>query len=78
MPLADVEIGAALHKSLAKQGLEFHLETKVTGADVKAGKATVTGRDEGRQGRHASTATACSSPSAAGRTPRAWASTASA
>ena len=31
-----------MHKSLAKQGLEFHLETKVTGADVKGGKATVT------------------------------------
>jgi len=31
----------ALHKSLAKQGLEFYLETKVTGADVKGGKATV-------------------------------------
>src|SRR6201991_2071793 len=40
-PLADVEAGAALHKSLAKQGLEFYLETKVTGADVKAGKAIV-------------------------------------
>ncbi len=40
-PMADVEVGAALHKSLAKQGLEFYLETKVTGADVKGGKATV-------------------------------------
>ena len=40
-PLADVEAGAALHKSLARQGLEFHLETKVTGADVKGGRATV-------------------------------------
>jgi dihydrolipoamide dehydrogenase len=40
-PMADVETGAALHKSLAKQGLEFYLETKVTGADVKGGKATV-------------------------------------
>ncbi len=41
VPLADVEIGAVLHKSLAKQGLEFLLETKVTGAKVEGGKATV-------------------------------------
>ena len=40
-PMADVEVGGLLHKSLAKQGLEFYLETKVTGADVKGGKATV-------------------------------------
>ena len=42
VPLADVEIGAILHKSLAKQGLEFLLETKVTGAKIEGGKATVT------------------------------------
>ncbi len=40
-PMADVEMGAALQRSLTKQGLEILLETKVTGADVKAGKATV-------------------------------------
>ncbi len=39
---ADVEIGNALHKSLVKQGFEFQLETKVTGATVKNGKATLT------------------------------------
>ncbi len=42
VPMADTELGAALHKSLAKQGLEFLLETKVTGAKVEGGKATVT------------------------------------
>jgi dihydrolipoamide dehydrogenase len=42
VPMADVEIGAALHKSLVKQGLEFYLETKVTGAKVVGDKATVT------------------------------------
>jgi len=42
VPMADVEIGAALHKSLLKQGLEFQLETKVTGATVKGDKATLT------------------------------------
>lgn len=40
-PLADVEIGGLLHKSLAKQGLEFQLETKVTGIEVRNGGATV-------------------------------------
>lgn len=42
VPMADVEIGQALHRSLQKQGLEFQLETKVTGAAVKDGKATLT------------------------------------
>jgi dihydrolipoamide dehydrogenase len=41
VPLADVELGTLLHKSLAKQGLEFELETKVTGAKVKGAKVTV-------------------------------------
>ncbi len=41
VPLADVEIGALLHKSLVKQGLEILLETKVTGAKVENGKALV-------------------------------------
>ena len=41
VPLADVEIGAALHKSLLKQGLEIQLETKVTGAKVENGRALV-------------------------------------
>ena len=30
-----------LHKSLVKQGLEFHLETKVTGASVEGDRVTV-------------------------------------
>ena len=42
VPIADLEIGALLHKSLVKQGLEFQLETKVTGAKVAGGKVTVT------------------------------------
>ncbi len=41
VPLADLEIGTLLHKSLLKQGLEIQLETKVTGADVKNGRALV-------------------------------------
>jgi dihydrolipoamide dehydrogenase len=42
VPMADVEIGAALHKSLIKQGLEFQLETKVTAAKVAGDKVTLT------------------------------------
>ena len=42
VPLADLEIGNVLHKSLVKQGLEFLLETKVTGAKVEGDRAIVT------------------------------------
>jgi dihydrolipoamide dehydrogenase len=42
VPLADVEAGSVLFKSLQKQGLEFHLETKVTGGKVKGDNVTVT------------------------------------
>jgi dihydrolipoamide dehydrogenase len=41
VPSADIEIGDLLKKSLAKQGLEFHLETKVTGAKVQGNRVTV-------------------------------------
>ena len=41
VPIADHEIGALLHKSLVKQGLEFHLETKVTGAKVEGDRVTL-------------------------------------
>jgi dihydrolipoamide dehydrogenase len=41
VPLIDQEFGTMLHKSLAKQGLEFHLETKVTGATVEGDRVMV-------------------------------------
>ncbi len=41
VPMADLETGTLLHKSLAKQGLEFHLETKVTGAQIEGDRVTV-------------------------------------
>jgi dihydrolipoamide dehydrogenase len=41
VPMADVEVGDLLKKSLLKQGLEFHLETKVTGAKAQGPKVTV-------------------------------------
>jgi dihydrolipoamide dehydrogenase len=40
-PLADTEIAEAAHKSLVKQGLTFHLETKVEKAEAKGDKVTV-------------------------------------
>ncbi len=41
VPIADHEAGDMLKKFLTKQGLEFHLETKVTGADVAGDRVTV-------------------------------------
>jgi dihydrolipoamide dehydrogenase len=49
VPLADIEIGALLHKSLARQGFEFHLETKVTGARIEGDQVTV--QAEGKEGK---------------------------
>jgi dihydrolipoamide dehydrogenase len=41
VPSADLEIAELLRKSLSKQGLEIHLETKVTGVSIDGGHATV-------------------------------------
>ena len=41
VPSADSEMAELLKKSLGKQGLEFHLETKVTGVSIEGGRATV-------------------------------------
>ncbi len=41
VPSADEEMGTLLQKSLTRQGLEFHLETKVTGAKVAGNRAVV-------------------------------------
>jgi dihydrolipoamide dehydrogenase len=41
VPSADAEMGEQLKKSLVKQGLEFHLETKVTGASIDGDRVTV-------------------------------------
>ncbi len=40
-PLADQEMGELLRRSLVKQGLEIHLETKVTGAKVEGDRVDV-------------------------------------
>jgi dihydrolipoamide dehydrogenase len=41
VPTADQEMGDLLKKSLTRQGLEFHLETKVTGASIEGDRAIV-------------------------------------
>ncbi|MHB1557277.1 MAG: dihydrolipoyl dehydrogenase [Isosphaeraceae bacterium] len=47
-PTADQELGEMLRKSLVKQGLEIHLETKVTGATVEGDRAIV--KAQGKDG----------------------------
>jgi dihydrolipoamide dehydrogenase len=41
LPLMDGEIAGLLQRSLSKQGLEFHLDTKVAGASEQGGQVTV-------------------------------------
>ncbi len=50
LPSGDAEIAGLLHRSLAKQGLEFHLETRVVSASSQAGRTIVNAefRGEGR------------------------------
>jgi dihydrolipoamide dehydrogenase len=48
LPLSDAEIADQLHKSLVKQGLTFHLDTRVTAAAVQGGVVVVTGSSKGR------------------------------
>ncbi|HEX4610614.1 MAG TPA: dihydrolipoyl dehydrogenase [Urbifossiella sp.] len=42
LAISDGEVAGEVYKLLQKQGMEFHLETKVTGAAVKNGAVTVT------------------------------------
>jgi dihydrolipoamide dehydrogenase len=44
---ADAEIGGLLHKSLTKQGLKIHVDTKVTGASVQGGQVIVNAQSKG-------------------------------
>ncbi len=48
LPLGDAEIAEQLHRSLSKQGLTFHLDTRVTGAGVQAGEVVVNANCKGR------------------------------
>jgi dihydrolipoamide dehydrogenase len=44
---SDGEIAGLLHRSLTKQGLKFHLETRVTGASVQGGQVIVNAQHKG-------------------------------
>ena len=47
LALGDAEIAAQLHKMLGKQGLTFHIETKVIGASVQGGHVIVNAQAKG-------------------------------
>jgi dihydrolipoamide dehydrogenase len=47
VPTMDAEIASQLQKILTKQGLEFHLETKVTGAKVRGDQVVVESQIKG-------------------------------
>jgi dihydrolipoamide dehydrogenase len=48
LSLGDAEIADLLHRSLVKQGLTFHLETKVTAAGTQGGEVLVTATSGGK------------------------------
>src|SRR5262249_10230744 len=48
LTLNDTEIAGLLHKSLMKQGLTFHLDTKVTGALIQGSQVTLTAESQGK------------------------------
>jgi dihydrolipoamide dehydrogenase len=47
LPASDRELAAVLQRQLTRQGLTFHLETKVTKAAVQGGKVVVTAESKG-------------------------------
>jgi dihydrolipoamide dehydrogenase len=49
LPVSDAEIAGLLQKALTKQGLAFHLGTKVTGASLQGGQVLVNGQREGKE-----------------------------
>ncbi|MFO0927346.1 MAG: dihydrolipoyl dehydrogenase [Gemmataceae bacterium] len=48
LPVTDGELAGLMHKSLAKQGMTFHLETRVTAAGVRGGEVVVSANSKGR------------------------------
>jgi dihydrolipoamide dehydrogenase len=48
LPLSDGEIADLLHRSLTKQGLAFHLQTKVTSAGTQGGQVHVNAQHDGK------------------------------
>jgi dihydrolipoamide dehydrogenase len=49
LPLSDGELATMVQKSLTKQGLEFHLEAKVTGVAIKGDQALVKAMIKGEE-----------------------------
>ncbi len=49
LPLNDTEVANVLFRSLQKQGLTFHLDTRVTGATKKGNKVVVQAEKEGQK-----------------------------
>jgi len=49
LPLNDRETADTLHKALARQGLTFHFETKVTAASVQGGQIVVNAQTSGKE-----------------------------
>jgi dihydrolipoamide dehydrogenase len=49
LPVTDAEIAGLLQKALVKQGLSFHLGTKVTGASLQGGQVLANGQCEGKE-----------------------------
>jgi dihydrolipoamide dehydrogenase len=47
LPQGDAELAHQLHRALTKQGLKFHVETKVTGASVQGGQVLVNAQSKG-------------------------------
>jgi dihydrolipoamide dehydrogenase len=47
LPLSDQELAGQLHRYLVKQGLKFHLDTKVVGASVQGGQVIVNAQAKG-------------------------------
>ncbi len=54
VPSADAEMGEQLKKSLVKQGLEFHLETKVTGVSIEGTRVSVRAEKKDGSATHSS------------------------
>jgi dihydrolipoamide dehydrogenase len=48
LPQGDIEIAEGLRKALTKQGLTFHLDTKVTGAATQGGAVIVNANSKGK------------------------------
>ncbi len=50
LPICDGEVAASVERILKKQGMEFHLDTKVTGASIREDTVTVTAESkDGKQ-----------------------------